>query len=69
MRRNYFVKLINYMKKVYKIEDGIGKLKEGRVNPKYKTAQVIMQTAQVIIWGVAIRKQAFIRAYLKRIAK
>ena len=34
MRKNYFVKLINYMKNVYKIEDGIGKLKDGRVNPK-----------------------------------
>lgn len=36
------MKLINYMKNVYKIEDGIGKLKDKRINPKYKTPQIIM---------------------------
>ena len=34
MRRNYFVKLTNYMKNVYKIEDEIGKLKDGRIGQK-----------------------------------
>jgi len=42
MRKNYFVKLINYMKNVYHIENGINKLTDGRVSPKYKTPQVIM---------------------------
>lgn len=42
MRKNYFVKLINYMKNVYHIESGVRKLKDGRVNPTYKIAQVIM---------------------------
>jgi len=42
MRKNYFVKLMNYMKNVYHIENGINKLTDGRVNPKYKTPQVIM---------------------------
>jgi len=30
------------MNNVYKIEDGIGKLNDGRMNPKHKSAQVIM---------------------------
>ena len=42
MRKNYFVKLVNYMKNVYHIDQGINKLKDGRVNPKYKTRQVIL---------------------------
>jgi len=42
MDKNYFAKLINYMKNVYHIENGIRKLKDGRVNPTYNTAQVIM---------------------------
>ena len=42
MRKNYFVKLMNYMKNVYHIENGINKLADRRVNPKYKTPQVIM---------------------------
>jgi hypothetical protein len=42
MRKNYFVKLVNYMKNVYHIDQGINKLKDGRVNPKYKTKQVIL---------------------------
>jgi hypothetical protein len=42
MRKNYFVKLIKYMKNVYNIEHGINKLTDGRVNPKYKTSQVCL---------------------------
>ncbi len=42
MDTNYFVKLINYMKNVYHIESGVRKLTDKRVNPTYKTAQVIM---------------------------
>jgi hypothetical protein len=42
MRKNYFAKLLNYMKNVYHIDQGINKLKVGRVNPKYKTGQVIL---------------------------
>ena len=42
MRKNYFFKLVNYMKNVYHIDQGINKLKDGRVNPKYKTRQVIL---------------------------
>ena len=42
MRKNYFVKLVNYMKNVYHIDQGINKLKDGRANPTYKTGQVIL---------------------------
>jgi hypothetical protein len=42
MRKNYFVKLVSYMKNVYHIDQGINKLKDRRVNPKYKTKQVIL---------------------------
>ena len=42
MLKNYFAKLVNYMKNVYHIDRFINKLKDGRVNPKYKTGQVIM---------------------------
>ena len=41
MRSNYFAKLLKYMKNVYHIDRGIGKLSDGRKNPKYKAAQVI----------------------------
>lgn len=42
MRTNYFAKLINYIKSVYRIERGLNKLTDDRVNPTYKTSQVIL---------------------------
>jgi len=51
MSKNYFVKLMNYMKNVYHIENGINKLTDGRVSPKYKTPQVIMP----LLFGFMIR--------------
>ena len=42
MRKNYFAKLVKYMKNVYHIEHTINRLRDGRVNPKYKTSQVIL---------------------------
>jgi hypothetical protein len=47
MRTNYFTKLIKYMKNVYHIERGNDKLSDGRKNPKYKTAQVIIPIPDV----------------------
>jgi len=41
LRKNYFALLINYMKNVYHIDKGLNKLIDKRVNPTYKTAQVI----------------------------
>jgi len=37
MRKNYFAKLVNYMKNVYHIQHGLNKLSDGRVNPTYST--------------------------------
>ena len=42
MRKNYFVKLVSYMKNVYHVERGLNKLSDERVNPTYSTGQVIM---------------------------
>ena len=44
MRRNYFVKLLKYMKNVYHIDHGLSRLTDRRVSPKYKTPQVILIT-------------------------
>jgi hypothetical protein len=41
MRKNYFSKLVRYMKNVYHIDRGLNKLSDGRVNPTYSTGQVI----------------------------
>ena len=42
MRKNYFVKLVNYMKNVYHDERGLIKLSDGRVNPTDSNGQVIL---------------------------
>jgi len=42
MRKNYFAKLVNYMKNVYHIDRLFNKLEDIRVNPKFKTGQALM---------------------------
>ena len=42
------------MKNVYHIEHGINKLRDGRVNPKYKTSQVILP----VLLGFLLRIQS-----------
>ena len=42
MDKNYFAKLLKYIKNVYHIERSIEKLRDTRVNPKYKTAQIFI---------------------------
>ncbi len=42
MRENRFVKLLRYMKNVFDIDEGMRRLSDGRVNPTYKTNQVIL---------------------------
>ncbi len=54
MRRNYFIKLIKYIKNVYHIENKIGKLKDGRVNPSFKTGKVILP----VLFGFLLRIQS-----------
>ncbi len=42
MRKNRFVRLLRYMKNVFDIDVGMRRLSDGRVNPTYKTNQVIL---------------------------
>ena len=42
MRKCYLRMLLAYMKKVYKIEDTLNRLKDNRVNPTYRTSEAIL---------------------------
>jgi len=42
LRKNYFVKLIKYIKNVYNVELEIRKLIDESVNPSYKTGEVML---------------------------
>jgi len=55
MRKNYFAKLVNYMKNVYHIERGLNKLSDRRVNPTYSTGQVILP----VLLGFLLRIKSF----------
>jgi len=51
MRKNYFEKLMNYMKNVYNIDRLFNKLEDSRVNPRYKTGLALMP----LLLGLMIR--------------
>ncbi|WP_088187171.1 hypothetical protein [Desulfosporosinus sp. FKA] len=55
MRKNYFVKLVRYMKNVYHLEHGLNKMSDGRVNPTYSTGQVILP----VLFGFLLRIKSF----------
>ena len=55
MRKNYFAKLVNYMKNVYHIERGLSKLKDVRVSPTYETELVIT----IVLFGFLLRIESF----------
>ena len=55
MRKNYFAKLVKYMKNVYHIERDLNKLSDGRVNPTYSTGQAIMP----VLFGFLLRIKSF----------
>jgi len=55
MRKNYFAKLVKYMKNVYDIEYGLNKLSDGRINPTYSTGKVILP----VIFGLLLRIKSF----------
>ena len=42
MRNNHFAKLVKYMKNVFGIDKSLNRLTDSRVNPKYKTGQIIL---------------------------
>lgn len=46
---------MKYMKNVYHIENGLNKLSDGRVNPKYSTAQVVT----LVLVGFLLRIKSF----------
>ena len=54
MRDNYFYKLIKYIKNAYHIEEKINKLKNGRVNPSYRTGNVVLP----LLCGFLLRIQS-----------
>ena len=54
MRKNYFAKLIKYMRTVYHLERGLNKLSDGRVNPTYSTGQAILP----VLFGFLLRIKA-----------
>ncbi len=55
MRNNYFRKLIKYMKNVYKIDDGLRSLTDGRTSPTYQTGHVVSLT----LFGFLLRIRSF----------
>jgi hypothetical protein len=55
MRKNYFAKLVNYIKNVYHVDRGLNKLSDGRVNPTYSTGQVILP----VLFGFLLRIKSF----------
>ena len=55
MRKNYFSKLVKYIKNVYHIERGLNKLSDGRINPTYSTGQVILP----VLFGFLLRIKSF----------
>jgi len=57
LKNNYFVKLIKYIKNVYHIDKQIEHITDKRVNPKYKTPQII----SVVLTGFLLRVQSFNR--------
>ena len=55
MRKNYFAKLVKYIKNVYNIENSLNKLSDGRISPTYKTGQVVM----LVLLGFLLRVKSF----------
>jgi hypothetical protein len=55
MGKNYFVKLVNYIKNVYDAEEHMRKLSDGRVKPTYSTGMVILP----VLLGFLLRIKSF----------
>ncbi len=55
MRKNYFAKLVTYIKNVYHIDRGLSELTDQRVNPTYSTGQVILP----VLLGFLLRIRSF----------
>jgi len=57
LKNNYFEKLVKYIKNVYYIDKQMEHITDKRVNPKYKTPQII----SVVLTGFLLRVQSFNR--------
>jgi len=55
LRENYFIKLIKYIKKVYHIDKQIEHISDKRINPTYKTSEII----SLVLMGFLLRVQSF----------
>ena len=55
MRKNYFAKIVKYVKRVYNIEEGIRNLKDERKDPTYKTNKVVLP----VLFGFILRIRSF----------
>lgn len=55
MKSNYFGKLIKSMKNVYKIDEGLRSLTDGRINPTYQTGHVV----SLALFGFLFRIRSF----------
>lgn len=54
MRKSYLRMLLAYMKKVYKVENTLGRLSDNRVNPTYRTSEAILP----VLLGFLVRIQS-----------
>jgi predicted transposase YbfD/YdcC len=55
LRENYFIKLMKYIKNVYHIDEQIERVTDSRLNPTYKTPQII----SLVLTGFLLRIQSF----------
>ena len=55
LRQNYFLKLAKYNKNVYHIDKQIEHITDNRINPKYKTSQII----SLVLTGFLLRIRSF----------
>jgi hypothetical protein len=55
LRKNYFGKIIKYIKTVFNIDKSLSKLTDRRKNPKYTTAQAVIP----VLMGFLMRVRSF----------
>ncbi len=55
MCKNYFKKLMNYIRNVYNVERCLYRLKDGRINPTYRSGQGIF----TVLLGFLLRIKSF----------
>ena len=55
MRKNYFAKIVKYIKDVYNVEEGLRNLQDERINPTYKTDKIVLP----VLFGFILRIRSF----------